>query len=92
MGRDSVSVGPDEPESSWTITPTPDGASDVLSILLRRPGAGTVRTGVLVMFDAIPNDRPPFSIVASGLDYSGNSGHLYQVDARLTTGAPVVCR
>lgn len=88
--RESVIVGPDAPESSWEIT-RPDGISDLLTIRLRPPGSGTVRTGLLALLDVAPNDSPPVLLQTSARDYSANVVQLYPVDAR-ASGDAVVCR
>lgn len=88
--RESVNVGPASPESSWEIAR--DGPNDHLTIRLRPPAAGTVRTGLLVMFDVTPDTTPVVAVLADALDYAGNRGGIFQVDARLTSETAVICR
>lgn len=87
--KESVIVGPDAPESSWSIT-QPDNLSQVLMIRTQPPQPGIIRTGLLAMFSVAPQSRSA-SIVATAWDFANNAAHLYQVDARLI-GDSVACR
>ena len=83
---ESVSVGPDAPESSSEVT-RPDGVSDVLTIQLSPPGPGTVRTGLVALFEVVPDDSPPIGLLVTATDRAGNSTTLYQVDLRSASDA-----
>jgi hypothetical protein len=87
--KESVIVGPDAPESSWSIT-QPDNLSEVLTIRTQPPRPGVIRTGLLAIFSVAPQSRSA-SIVATAWDFANNAAHLYQVDARLVADA-VACR
>jgi hypothetical protein len=87
--KESVIVGPDAPESSWSITPG-ESLSETLMIRLQPPRQGVMRTGMLAMFSIVPQSRSA-SIVATAWDFANNAAHLYQVDARLV-GDAVACR
>ena len=87
--KESVIIGPDAPESSWTLT-QPDALSEVLQIRTQPPRPGVIRTGLLAIF-AVQSQSRSASIVASAWDFSNNAAHLYQVDARLLDD-PVGCR
>ncbi|MFO1058507.1 MAG: hypothetical protein U1E53_16260 [Dongiaceae bacterium] len=88
--RDSISVGPGAPESGWDIAAL-GPATELLTIRLAPPSAGSVRTGVLAIFEVAPANPDGVAILASARDYRGNQGDLYQVDARLDAD-PVICR
>lgn len=87
----SVSIGPGAPESASAIAP--DGAAaEILTIRLTPPAAGTVRTGLLALFEIEPaGSAPPISIRVGASDYRGNVTNLYQIDAR-TSESRVICR
>jgi len=87
--KESVIVGPDSPESSWTVAQS-DNLSEVLMIRTQPPRPGVVRTGLLAIFSVAPESRSA-SIVATAWDFANNAAHLYQVDARLV-GDNVGCR
>ena len=80
---ESIIVGPDAPESSWEITRL-EGFSELLMIRLTRPSAGTVRTGLLGMFNVV-SDSLRATVLASAYDYSGNVAKLYEVAVRASS-------
>ena len=87
---ESIIVGPDAPESSWEITRV-EGFSELLMIRLARPSAGTVRTGLLGMFNVV-SDSPRAGVLASAYDYSGNVAKLYEVAVQAGSVHDATCR
>ena len=85
----SVAVGPGAPESTVAISSSGSSSQD-LTVTLSPPSPGTVRTGLLILFD-VQAPGLPVSLNIGARDTHGNFTSLYQVDAR-QPGDGVGCR
>lgn len=83
--RDSISVGPAAPETSFEVRR--EGPTDILIITAEPPGPDLVRTGLVATFDV----SALAAIDVRADDVSGNSNHLYTVTMR-PPDDPVICR